>query len=261
MGPLPHDYHRTAVGHGHSLQAETAPGYASTQAPRAATSSSPAGRTARAAAATVAATRPSGSMTTRELLAENTCIWCRALDGGHHPEEARRSVGSQKLLRACCLPFQGWVALAGATVNVGFRAICNDDFSGFPFSFLSSLFSGSIRHLSHVYCTHLSLLRTSFCHLSTRVSSYISVFSGPKPWQPGETQLVASLTIKTYLSLRIELAFKSKTQQAKQGVFRVFGKCGNWESLPAYLQVHIYGTFCIKRDYWAVSCPGGCDTS
>lgn len=29
---------------------------------------------------------------------------------------------------------------------------------------------------------------------------------------------------KTCLSLRIELAFKSKTEQAKQGVFRVFGK-------------------------------------
>lgn len=127
MGPLPHDHHRTAVGYSHSLQAETAPGYTSTQAPRAATSSSPARRTARAAAATVAATRPPGSVTTTELLAENTCLWCRALDRDHHPEEAQRSMGSQKLLRACCLPFQGQVALPGATVNVRFSAIWNDN--------------------------------------------------------------------------------------------------------------------------------------
>lgn len=218
MGPLPHDHHRAAVGYSHSLQAETAPGYTSTQAPRSATSSSPAGRTTRAAAATVAATRPPGSMTTRELLAENTCIWCRAL------EEARRSMGSQKLLRACCLPFQGWVAPAGATLNVRFSAIWNDNSQWLSFLLLFlSLFWKHKTLKSCLLCPPVSpeSVLLSPC---ARVSSHISVFSGPKPWQPGKTQLVASLTIKTCLSLRIELAFKSKTEQVKQGVFRVFGK-------------------------------------
>lgn len=218
MGPLPHDHHRAAVGYSHSLQAETAPGYTSTQAPRATTSSSPAGRTARAAAATVAATRTPGSMTTKELLAENTCIWCRAL------EEARRSLGSQKLLRACCLPFQGRVALAGATLNVRFSAIWNDNSQWL--SFLLLFLSLFWKHKTLKSCLLCPPVSPESVLLSpyARVSSHISVFSGPKPWQPGKTQLVASLTIKTCLSLRIELAFKSKTEQAKQGVFRVFGK-------------------------------------